>query len=409
LSGTPLYLAPELFAGTTASPASDLYSLGVLLFYLVTRTYPVYGTRLSDLRQMHGQGQRRLLSDVRPDLPPAFVRVVERALARDPQQRYQTAGAVMADLAEAMPGVLPRPAGLSADDAPRIATPERTPRWSIAARAALGAVAVVSGATLLGLVTSAHYDRALGRTREFSDDTMRTWFTLGFQSLLPPFIYTLLFLVVGRVLAAFWHFTQRLIPSARRVTDLTRTTISGTLERLTGSDAPTTAQGLLLLQVFAVAAIAWLYRDLLATLPLVVDEAEPGAFRVLDPAPSNGLLYTFGMATAALLASMWIGWHRLLIRSGSLLPRGTVLAGIAMMVMVLLLIELPYRLFYKSDADQVAFRDQICYVIGRRADDVLLYCPALPKHRRTPVVKSSEVKTLSEQGKIFAPVNPANR
>jgi serine/threonine-protein kinase len=72
LSGTPLYLAPELLAGGTASAASDLYSLGVLLFLLVTRKYPVEGTSLSDLVLRHAAGERGL-SDLRPDLPAAFV------------------------------------------------------------------------------------------------------------------------------------------------------------------------------------------------------------------------------------------------------------------------------------------------------------------------------------------------
>jgi serine/threonine-protein kinase len=407
LSGTPLYLAPELFAGQPASPASDLYSLGVLLFYLVTRTYPVYGTRLSDLRLMHGLGQRRLLSDVRPDLPPAFVRVVERALARSPQQRFQTAGAMLADLADAMPGALPRPAAPLAGDVVVPAPP--VPRAFSPARIAMAIGGVAIAAGVLGLLTSAHYNRALGRAGAFSDDTVLTWFVIGFRSIVPPFVFTLLFLVIGRVIAAVWHFAQRLIPPARRVGDLTRTTISGTLERLTGSDAATAAQGLLLVQVLAVALIGWFYRDLIATLPVLVNEAEPGALNVLDPQPSNGLLYSYGAVTSVLLASMWIGWHRLIARSGPLLPRGTVVAGVGLMVIVLLLIQLPYRLFYQSEAEQVTFKDQICFVTGSRDEDRLLYCPTLPKHQRTPIVKSSDVGALNSRGEIFARPADANR
>ena len=69
LAGTPLYLAPELFVGRPASAASDIYSLGVLLFFLVTRKYPVNGRNLADIAMMHSQGRRLLLSDCSPDLP----------------------------------------------------------------------------------------------------------------------------------------------------------------------------------------------------------------------------------------------------------------------------------------------------------------------------------------------------
>ena len=48
LSGTPLYLAPELFAGHPPSIATDIYSIGVLLYYLLTRVHPVRGDTLKE-------------------------------------------------------------------------------------------------------------------------------------------------------------------------------------------------------------------------------------------------------------------------------------------------------------------------------------------------------------------------
>src|SRR5439155_15153263 len=47
--GTPLYLAPEIFAGANASVQSDIYSVGVLLYYLVTGAFPVSGSSVPDL------------------------------------------------------------------------------------------------------------------------------------------------------------------------------------------------------------------------------------------------------------------------------------------------------------------------------------------------------------------------
>ena len=83
LAGTPVYLAPELFTGAAPSVASDLYALGVLLFHLVTGEFPVVGRSLDELRQSHDQ-PRRLLRDIRADLPDAFVRTVDQALVPDP-------------------------------------------------------------------------------------------------------------------------------------------------------------------------------------------------------------------------------------------------------------------------------------------------------------------------------------
>jgi len=91
-AGTPLYMAPELLAGAPATPRSDLYSLGVLLFHLVTGEYPIRASSLDEVKQAHARGVRRSLREVRPGLPESFVRVVECALEADPQRRFASAG-----------------------------------------------------------------------------------------------------------------------------------------------------------------------------------------------------------------------------------------------------------------------------------------------------------------------------
>ena len=102
LAGTPLYMAPELFTGSIPSHSSDIYSLGVLLFYLVSNEFPVAGATLDVIKRAHAAGTRRTVRDVRPDLPSAFVRVVDRALSPDPAARPATAGALEAELAASL-------------------------------------------------------------------------------------------------------------------------------------------------------------------------------------------------------------------------------------------------------------------------------------------------------------------
>ena len=81
--------AGGLRGGEPSTPASDIYSLGVLLYFLVTGSYPLDGGTGTEIRRLHDQGtSRRPLRDVRPDLPDAFIRAVERALAEDPRQRF---------------------------------------------------------------------------------------------------------------------------------------------------------------------------------------------------------------------------------------------------------------------------------------------------------------------------------
>ena len=109
-AGTPLYLAPELFAGHERSRQSDIYSVGVLLYHLATNAYPIDARDARDVQQHHAEHRpRRLLRDVRPDLPDGFVQTVERATAERPDDRYHTAGELEAALNDALGAPVPRP------------------------------------------------------------------------------------------------------------------------------------------------------------------------------------------------------------------------------------------------------------------------------------------------------------
>jgi serine/threonine-protein kinase len=120
ISGTPLYMAPEVLNGDPADQKSDIYSLGVLLFHLVTREYPVEGKTFREIREAHHEGRIRLLRDVRPDLPAGFLQIVERAMAKDPAERFRSAG----EMERALEGF--RGHGVSPPPSPVI-------RWIVAA------------------------------------------------------------------------------------------------------------------------------------------------------------------------------------------------------------------------------------------------------------------------------------
>ncbi|UCE02950.1 MAG: protein kinase [Candidatus Latescibacterota bacterium] len=91
--GTPLAMAPELLLDAgPPTRASDIYSLGVLLYRLVARDYPVQAHGLKELTDKHKRGETTPLRDRRPDLPPAFLQVVNKALAAQPEERFATFG-----------------------------------------------------------------------------------------------------------------------------------------------------------------------------------------------------------------------------------------------------------------------------------------------------------------------------
>ena len=84
LAGTPLYLAPEVLQGQRATVRSDIYSLGVLLYHLVTGSYPVQARTMREVRRAHERGERTAVRTARPDVPPKLARIIERAIDPHP-------------------------------------------------------------------------------------------------------------------------------------------------------------------------------------------------------------------------------------------------------------------------------------------------------------------------------------
>jgi len=91
VAGTPLYLAPELFDEAIPSAQSDLYSVGVLLYFLLTGEFPVPGSSVAEIRASHHAGRRSALRVTKPDLPAGLTAVVDRLLAPDPAERPESA------------------------------------------------------------------------------------------------------------------------------------------------------------------------------------------------------------------------------------------------------------------------------------------------------------------------------
>ena len=102
--GTAGYLAPEQALGQPAGPASDLYSLGVLGYELLTGARPF--ERGSDTAEAAAHINEPVppASQRRPELPPAVDRVFERALAKDPSDRYPNGAAFVGALDDALSG-----------------------------------------------------------------------------------------------------------------------------------------------------------------------------------------------------------------------------------------------------------------------------------------------------------------
>ncbi|HYF66007.1 MAG TPA: serine/threonine-protein kinase [Herpetosiphonaceae bacterium] len=99
--GTPHYLAPEQAQGGALTPAVDIYALGIILYELLTGAVPFDDPTPLVVALAHIQRPPPPLAPQRPDLPPAVIDVMDRALAKDPAVRFPTAGDLAAALTAA--------------------------------------------------------------------------------------------------------------------------------------------------------------------------------------------------------------------------------------------------------------------------------------------------------------------
>jgi serine/threonine-protein kinase len=96
--GTPAYMAPEQGLGEAGDERSDLYSLGVILYQLLTGQLPYDAEAPLAIILKHLNSPIPTVHDLNPDVPDAVTQVVTRLMAKEPDDRYQNANDLIADL-----------------------------------------------------------------------------------------------------------------------------------------------------------------------------------------------------------------------------------------------------------------------------------------------------------------------
>jgi tRNA A-37 threonylcarbamoyl transferase component Bud32 len=407
--GTPLYMSPAVLAGAAWSPSADLYSLGVLLFYLVSGRYPVEGNSMGEIATAHALGEQRALADVRPGLPEGFSRVVRRALGH----RYRSAGAMMRDLAEAIPG---HESSMPAADSPTEASP-RTPMVVTPVqatpvaqpRATVPRSAYVAGTFVLvwglGILSSAVFNHSLGRDPMFyaRDETLLMDFVWGVRAIFPPILYMLMALIAVRVIGFLWQSAVRFLPPLTRFVLSVRRRWYGSLQRRgMSSDDARLGQWLLTAQVAALGVTIWAFWNYINAFGTFLDVAPPEAIAMLGPENHINVYYR-GTLSVLVLMMLFAWWGVLnLATPTERVDKVTAIAGIGVIFLALALLVAPFRLEAQM-FEVTTYKDQKCSLMGERANELQLFCMTmLPRARVVraddPLVQRKGIRDL-----IFKP------
>jgi hypothetical protein len=373
IAGTPLYLAPELFEGAGPSVSSDIYSLGVLLFYLVTGRHPVSGRSLDEICAAHRAGRRALLFELRPDLPGSFIAVVDRALSPEPADRYQSAGAMLRELAATVPS----------QPAPKPEVERRSVTWVISA-AGVG-VGVLLLVTMLGYFTSAMFNMHLGITADFISEGPLTYAALGAQNLVPTLFYMGVAVLLFYTGAAMGDVLTTAVPALARLLQRVRARWRAGIRPLKLDDPARMAKVVCAVGAAAFAAICWTFRDVLKGITSRIDVTPLETLSVLNPAYESRH-DLFGLSLDMLLLMLLLALFQVLRARGTAgRPIGPVLGIVALAGLALLFHAGAWRILYRNEFRQATFENQPCYVLARRVDELLVHCPQMPVPRNRVV------------------------
>jgi len=358
-TGTPLYMAPELWEKNSPTVESDIYALGVLLYHLVTGEFPVRAPSVELLREAHKNRERHLLRDERPGLPDAFVRTVEKALSANPLERFRSAGALEEAL-HAQQELVPAKDPLTFE-VRVIARAARIGVW-------MGGIFWILVA--LGFITSTALNVVLSRPSEYAPESLGDWFVWGARSLIGPVRHAVVTIIPLLGLVLLLRLAYRVEAVRRRFTGLTQWT-GDALANLNLMHAA-------FLGAFALAVLTWWHYDLINAIYSVADRRiDEATLALLSPVSEpyhvayreTFTLLVIALALATVVLRGVLKAKRRAPRLGPALAMGVVIACATV------LMEFPWRILWQADFPRVQYAGERCYEVGAKEDDLLLFCP----------------------------------
>jgi Protein kinase domain len=356
IAGTPMYMAPEVLAGQPASPCSDVYSLGVLLYHLVTRKYPVEGRTMDELRAAHMVGRRTPLSERDSDLPIRFIQAVEHALAANPQQRCPSAGLLLQELA----------------DVER----ERRTTSSYVVLAVKALAGAALGLTALGAINTRYFNVTLGRS-DFVNESVVDWLYWGASSIVAPgVVITAAMLALG-LLAVGTRLLLTISATGRTL----KSTVVNAARRYRLDDVAILSSCVLLLSASTLVATWWYFTPFIGSLFAIsgISTTTGESLSFLSPRfrPDH---YLYRQAFTAVIIGwlvLWCPTFWLAKQKGKPINGGILAGGVAVLLLSLVLLDFPYRLLAqgKRSFEAVRWSGDSCFILGERQGHLLLFCP----------------------------------
>ena len=364
--GTPPYMSPEQLLGHAVDERSDIYSLGVVLFEMATGRRPYAGVDPFELVQAQAKGAPRA-DAIDPRVPRGLADIIAKALQIDLTMRFQTALEVGAALDAFEQTLRPKSVRLR----------EQIRRWL--ARVVVAVPTAALGLGMIGFIATAGFNNSFGRTEDFARfgiEPLSAYLRWGLLAVVPSLVIMTLAVVIffaGRFLVR----ALELIGPFGRIGRRVRMTCS-TLALKMGLDDPNTlAQALSFLGILAIVALFWFRFPLILAWMSFFNSAPIDRLMPMGP-KEYFIRQSYQVSLDALMPAFAFGLWRVLQLRKQKNVRGSwmgVSLLIAIMTIIMLMRQWPYRTLNHRDFERVDLAGATCYITGQSSDEYLILCP----------------------------------
>ena len=390
VAGTPGYMSPEQLRGERIDGRSDLYSLGVVMFEMVTGRRPYLETSIDELREAVNRPAPRADS-IAKGVPGWLADFLAKSLEPQKIARFQSA----IEMKQALEAVREHIRVLDRR--------ELILRWL--ARIAIGVPVVLSGLVLVGSMTTMGFNRLFGRDgpyARFADPVLSGALRWGALAVFPSvFVATLA--AVALAAASFALDAMQLIaPVGRFVTRIRARGLdlavrvglhrpSGLAQALAGLALATL---LIFTQIHAEVIVAWVssFNGSPITNLLPIGENQRERIRYNQFLDVSISLFMYGLYRVV----------RLRRREGSRDGTAALAVFVGVIAVMVLMREWPYRAFNHRDFERVDFDGRRCYLNGESGNELLVLCPGDEPPRNHVVRRDdSRLRRLGTSENIF--------